>query len=49
MEMMHGGPDLFDATYVFDSTHHQGANNIYVTQIKDGRWVALTKSLHIDE
>ncbi|MGP0060744.1 MAG: ABC transporter substrate-binding protein [Beijerinckiaceae bacterium] len=49
METLRGGPDLFGATYVFDSTHHQGANNIYITRIKDGRWVPVTKSLHMDE
>jgi branched-chain amino acid transport system substrate-binding protein len=49
METMRGGPDLFGATYLFDPAHHEGANGVYIAQIKDGRWTNLTKSIPIEE
>jgi branched-chain amino acid transport system substrate-binding protein len=42
MQTMHGGPDVFNASYAFSATNHQGWNSCYITRIKNGRWVGVT-------
>jgi branched-chain amino acid transport system substrate-binding protein len=42
MQTMHGGPDMFGASYAFSATDHQGWNSCYIARIKNGRWVGVT-------
>jgi branched-chain amino acid transport system substrate-binding protein len=49
MEGLKTEPDMFGASYAFGPKQHQGANTAWISQIKDGRWVAVTPHIQLGE
>ncbi|MGP0060745.1 MAG: ABC transporter substrate-binding protein [Beijerinckiaceae bacterium] len=49
MEGLKTEPDMFGASYAFGPKQHQGANTAWISQIKDGRWVAVTSPVPLGE
>ena len=47
MEGLKTAPDMFGASYAFGPKLHQGANTAWISQIKNGRWIAVTPPLEL--